>query len=611
MRPVSRSAYGVVAAALLAVGTSPMSAQSADFDIGDSVGMSINATITAGTGIRTQDPSPVNYGRIAGARVGKTDGLLVNNAGGPDLNFESGRSYSTVLKGFADFDIHYKTYGAFARMKAWKDFELSDGNRAYGNFPNGYAQGVPLSDDGFAKEAQFSGVLLTEAYVYGRFDLAPEKILDVRVGDQVLPWGISQFTTGGINVVNPTDYAAFQRPGAMPQETKVPVGMVYANFAQGAQWGMDGFVQYEFEHDIYSGCGTYFNIAPYAPQGCLQASVLPISEATTFVSGAYVHRAPDVDASDSGQFGLSMRYTMARLGTEFRAYAMNYHSRMFSIRGTNPNVNGGYGSLAPPAFTRLTDPNGVKYALLYPENIHLYGLSFNTRYGQATRVFGEVAYRPNQPISLNFGDLSDAFVSRNPRALLNQPASGKNALALPPGATFDAYDRYSVVTSSLGLNQGLPGILGAQRIVVAGEVAWSHVNNLPDPTTLRYGRSEAYGVAAVPGFPCVDEYPGKTCVNEGFITENAWGYRVRISATYNEVFLGASIILSFQYFRDVEGYSYDGTFLDDRKILRPSIRAEWGKKYFAEIAYTNFSDSPRYSLVVDRDNVVMFAGVNF
>jgi len=41
------------------------------------------------------------------------------------------------------------------------------------------------------------------------------------------------------------------------------------------------------------------------------------------------------------------------------------------------------------------------------------------------------------------------------------------------------------------------------------------------------------------------------------------------------------------------------------------IRAEWGKKYFAEIAYTNFSDSPRYSLVVDRDNVVMFAGVNF
>ena len=71
-------------------------------------------------------------------------------------------------------------------------------------------------------------------------------------------------------------------------------------------------MQYEFEHDIYSGCGTYFNIAPYAPQGCLQASVLPISEATTFVSGAYVHRAPDVDASDSGQFGLSLRYTMWR-----------------------------------------------------------------------------------------------------------------------------------------------------------------------------------------------------------------------------------------------------------------------------------------------------------
>jgi hypothetical protein len=118
-------------------------------------------------------------------------------------------------------------------------------------------------------------------------------------------------------------------------------------------------------------------------------------------------------------------------------------------------------------------------------------------------------------------------------------------------------------------------------------------------------------VAAVAGFACADAYPGKTCANEGFVTKNAWGYRARISATYKDVVAGASVILSFQYMRDVEGYSYDFAFVDDRRISRPSIRAEWGKKYFAEVAYTHFSDSPKYSLVVDRDNVVMFAGMRF
>jgi len=28
----------------------------------------------------------------------------------------------------------------------------------------------------------------------------------------------------------------------------------------------------------------------------------------------------------------------AALGTEFRVYAMNYHSRFFAVRGTNPNI---------------------------------------------------------------------------------------------------------------------------------------------------------------------------------------------------------------------------------------------------------------------------------
>lgn len=562
----------------------------ADFQLGDDLKASIKATVTLGTGIRTEEPSPVNFGPLAGNRVGRPGGLTSANSGGPNLNFEQGRAYSTVLKGFADFDIHGRALGAFTRLKAWHDFELQDGDRSYGNFPNRFAQGVPLSDQGFAREAEFSEAHFTDAFVYGKFDLEADRRLEARLGRQVVNWGVAQFTTGGINVINPSDLAAAQRPGAQPQETKIPVGMLYADFAAGKQWGVDGFVQYESRHDVLNGCGTYFNVATYAPAGCLQANVLPtLNEPTALATGAYVHRAPDVEARDSGQFGVSLRYALASVRTELRAYAINYHSRGFTVRGTNANIAGSFGTL----ITRLTNPNGVKYALMYPEDIRLFGASFDTRRGQATRLFGEVAYRPNQPLNLNFADLADAFVVRNPNSVLNRPASGKNALALPPGAAFDAFDRFNVTTATLGANQGLPGALGAQRIVLAGELGWSHVADLPSTTVLRYGRSDAYGVAAILGVPCADTYPGKTCAHEGFITSNAWGYRARIAMTYNDAFFGASLTPSLIFAHDVDGYSYDGTFLEDRKILRSGLRADWARKYFAEVLYTRFSDSPR------------------
>lgn len=621
---VFRGKHGVMLVAL-AMAASAASVHAIEWRLGEEAQAKINGAVTFGAGIRTEDPRPENYGSLAGSRVGRSGGLTSANSGGPNLNFEQGSTYSRVLKGFLDFDIHEKRVGFFTRAKAWHDFELDRGDRPYGNFPNAFAQGVPLSDDGFAREAAFNGAHFTAAYVYGKFDLAADNRLEGSLGRQFVNWGTAQSVTGGVNVINPRDFAAAQRPGALPEETRIPVGMVYANLGAGKQWGIDGFVPYESRHDVIAGCGTYFNVATYAPTGCDMATVpLPAvgvlstpasrTEPALLASGRYVHRAPDVEAKDSGEFGLSLRYALAQLGTELRAYAINYHSRAFMLRGINANVGGTFGVINPITgnFSRLTDPNGVKYALVYPEDIHLFGLSFDTRRGQATRVFGEIAYRPNQPLSINLADVADAFVARNPNALLSRPASGKNAFNLPPGATFDAYDRFKVTTASLGVGQGLPGVLGSQRVIVGAEVGWSHVASLPDPGTIRYGRSDAYGTAAVPGFACTDSYPGKTCAHDGFITRNAWGYRARVSSTYNDTFLaGAALTPSFLVAHDVKGYSYDGTFLEDRMVYGPGLRADWARTYFAEILWTRYSNRPRYSMLIDRDNVTMAAGVRF
>ena len=584
----------------------------------------VNGALTYGVGIRAEDPRPENFGSISGSRVGKSGGLTSQNSGGPDLNFDQGSTYTNVLKGFIDLDLHRKQFGFFARAKAWHDFELDRGSRAYGNYPNAFSQGVPLSDAEFARESQFNGAMITAAYGYGRFDFGAERALDARVGRQFLSWGVARTIGGGIDVINPRDNAAAQRPGAMPQETRIPIGMAYANFAAGKQWGVDAFVPWETRHDVLAGCGTYFNVATYAPTGCNMATVtLPAAgvlanpatrtEPALLASGRYVHRAPDVEASDGGEYGVSFRYGLTSLGTELRAYGMNYHSRMFMLRAINPNVGGTFGVLNPITgnFSRLTDPNGAKYALIYPEDIHLFGLSFDTRAGQATRLFGEVAYRPNQPLSTNLADVADSLVARNPNSLLNRPASGKALLSLAPGATFDAYDRYKVTTATLGAGQGLPGALGASRYIVGLELGISYISGLPDPGTIRYGRSDAYGTAQVPGFACTDSYPGKTCALDGFVTSTSWGYRARAAATYNVGLIGAEVTPSIFVAHDVKGYSYDGTFLEDRMLYGPALRIDWGKTYFAEVVWTRYSNKPRYSMLIDRDNVQLATGVQF
>src|SRR3546814_11412878 len=43
----------------------------------------------------------------------------------------------------------------------------------------------------------------------------------------------------------------------------------------------------------------------------------------------------------------------------------------------------------------------------YPENIHLFGLSFNTSIGDYS-LQGEVAYRPNLPLQISIADLGFA-----------------------------------------------------------------------------------------------------------------------------------------------------------------------------------------------------------
>lgn len=595
-------------ALFLALAGLPFSAAAMEFKLGDEVAGKFDAALTAGTTIRTEAPDANVLGTLSAARVGLPPGQLGGNSGGNDLNFKKGRAVSTVVKGLFDFELSRRNLGVFARAQAWHDSELQDGDRAYGNIANGFRQNAPLGDNGFAAAAKFSNVRWADVYAFGRFAPADDMTLDLRGGRQVVNWGAAQFLPGGIDAINPADYAARLRPGALPQEGKVPVGMIYAKLAGGGGWGVEGFAQYEFRPAVLPPCGTFFAHVNYLPPGCNYVSVLGgapfnVDDPTALASGRYPKRNADVEARDSGQFGAALRFGAAALRSEFRAYAMNYHSRMPSTRVTLANVGGGYGA---PTTTRLTDPNGIKYATLFPEDIRLYGLSFGTQVDASLRLFGEVSHRPNQPINLNAADVIATFLTRSATAALNL---AKNTNAIPPGGTFDAYDRFKVTTASLGASQAFAGALGAQQLALAGEVGWSHVAGLPDPGFLRYGRSDDYGTAAVNGAACVETSAArKSCALDGFVTTNAWGYRLRLAAQYPGLFFGAMLTPSLAFAADVDGYSYDGTFLKDRRSLRPGLRADWGRKYFAEVHYTR-TWGGAYNTQIDRDTATLAVGV--
>jgi hypothetical protein len=621
-----------------ALAGSAVSGHAADFKFANDGEASVKVVATAGTIIRTDDPQPSTYAYIPSVAVpGAAPGGLVGQTGGSDLNFRKNHAVSTVLKAMLDVDVHNRDVGAFARVDAWEDLVLGHRGTPYGNYPNGFTTGAPLSDRGLAPDAKFSNVRLRDVYAYARFQGAGSgadaKRLEVRVGRQVLNWGVSQFFTGGLGAVtNPYDTAAQLRPGALPQEGRVPVGMLSLNASLGKDWGIEAYAPYEFRPANVPACGTFFDAASVTPDGCdivgpfgapLPGTPLATAESLTeralLGNGYYLRRRDETAPSGAHQFGLSLRYTSTAWNTEFRGYVARSDNTLRNIYSlTIENVNGGFFPAGVAgALQRLVDPNGMRYGLVYPKGTQVFGASFDTRLDPSARVFGEVAWRRNQPIGLSPVDLLLAGLLRSPTSLLQLR---KNILAVPAGATYEGYDRHPVMTASLGANKVFAKALGAERVVLAGELGYSHVSGLPDPAVLRYGRGLAYGgapyylngalTACAVTMPGLNGVPGKTCTYDGYITRNAWGLRGRLAATYGGLLFGADLTPSLTLAKDVKGYSHDATFSEGRMTSRLGLRADWGKRFFAEAAYSHIGGG-NYNLLADRSNLSLVVGTAF
>ena len=637
--------------AALSLALVALPASAADFKLSDSVAAKLDTTLTLGTIMRTDGPDPAEYGAIPSTVVpGTLQGQLVGQTGGSDLNFRKGDLVSTVAQGMLDFSLKGQTFGAFVRAAVWHDFSLGKDAAPYGNAPNGFIANAPLSDHGLLTAARFNGAMVRDAYVSAHAQLDGVQI-DARLGRQVFGWDGAQALTGGTwssprmitggiaSALNPNDYAAQLRPGALPEESKVAVGMLSLHLASGKSWAADAFLPYETRQAVMPACGSFFDTISILPEGCNVAaaiqgpvagsplnSVASLTERSLVSSGFYVHRAADVMPHARGQFGLALHANVESLATVFSGYLLNTPTTQPYYMAQVEDVGGHTLPLAAASvFGRLNaallpaGSSALDYAVTYPGSVRLYGLGTDTRLGLGTKVFTELSYRPSQPLSYNLNDVLTAFLGRAPNSLL---AEQRNALAVPAGAMFQAYDRLGVGTATVGLNQRFGPVAGAQGGMVSLELGMEHVNDLPDPLTMRYGRNFAYGAAsyrdsatgalsacseAAPGFSGVT---GKTCTTDGFVTSTAWGWRMNLALRYSVASAGLVLTPSLTIADDMHGYAFDSSFSQGRMTWRPALRGDWGHGYFGQLVYTHFTGG-RYNLMEDRSNLMVAIGARF
>ena len=156
-------------------------------------------------------------------------------------------------------------------------------------------------------------------------------------------------------------------------------------------------------------------------------------------------------------------------------------------------------------------------------------------------------------------------------------------------------------------------VLGASRLTLVGEVGYNHVSGISDDLgELRFGRDPVYGIGQLnPNTTCtagVNTANPDQCNDDGFFTSSSWGYRVRASLDYSNVFAGVNLSPSIAWSHDVDGYGPN--FSEGSKAVSLGLNADYQNTYNASLSYTDFFGG-NYKTNVDRDFVALSFGVNF
>ena len=499
------------------------------------------------------------------------------NSDDGNLNYDQWDKISNALKITTEFGFSYKSFGGFFRGTSFYDFTNN-------------------SKDELSKVArEFVGhkTRLLDAYLYKDFEIGSHAGT-IRVGRQVVSWGESTFIQQGINIINPIDASKIRVAGAELREAFLPIDMIYGSIDLTSNLSLEALYMLEFEQTDPDPAGSYFSTNDFATPGA-EFVMLGFGIAPELTPGATINRRVAPGASDDGQFGLSLKYFAPQLNdTEFGLYYLNYHSRLPMISGVAVTTS---------------NPGSGGYFIEFPENINLFGLSFNTTINSlGVSLQGELSYRPNVPLQID--DVEVLFAALSPlNSLIPAPFNEfRSQLGdFGPGETIRGWERHEVSQLQFTATKlfGPNNLFSADQIVLLGEIGFTKVWDLPGQGTLRYnGPGTDTG-----GGPSILSGAGRNPVTESsefFATPFSWGYRLITRLDFNNAF-GLPINLSprLAYNHDVNGTTPGpgGNFVEDRKSVTIGVGATYLEKWGADISYTSFFGAGIHNLLSDRDFV--------
>ena len=348
---------------------------------------------------------------------------------------------------------------------------------------------------------------------------------------------------------------------------------------------------------------------------------------------ASVRRGPDSTPPDAGQWGLAVHYLAEDLNeTDFGFYFMNYHSRLPVVSGATGGIEGiqaglaaaqavaapgsatsqaaassatmaaqglvAAGLLAPenvPSFIQRTATETVsgiaqamaidrfaktsQYFIEYPEDIKLFGLSFNTVLGTSGWALqGEYSQRQGVPLQRAeravIGDGLTPIITA--LTLANQnPALLPAYLQSYRPETVKGYIRRDVSQFQLTATKVFGPMLGADGVVLVSEAALMHVHNMPDKAVM----------------PLESAAGGILPLRDADADMNSWGYRIAARLDYLNAIGSVNLHPYTQFLHDVHGNSPapSGPFIEGRTGFNIGIRADYLSSWQADVGVTFYA----------------------
>lgn len=315
----------------------------------------------------------------------------------------------------------------------------------------------------------------------------------------------------------------------------------------------------------------------------------------------------------------------------------------------------GVGSYSPANGTRDGLPVGsIRYFAEYPEDIRVYGISFNTTLGDIAWS-GEYAFRDNMPIQIHTTDLVFAGL---------QPAFPANDFSLEPIATLPGrrtaapdfvsiyrgveygpgdyirgYERMKVGqlgTTFIKTLGAADNPIGADQVTLLLELGMTQVFDMPGLDELQFqgagvnthisaGADGSAGINPIdvrtdPNDPTTNgsdpnlrQNPTAQTGLDGFGTDISYGYRFVTLTKYNDAFLGVNLEFLAAMFHDVKGIApgLGQNFVEGRKQILGGVRWDFLTNYTGEVRYTWFTGGKGRDATSDRDNILVWLGYQF